>query len=211
MVKFLMIRHGQSEANLTKRFAGHWDSPATQLGLAQAKLAAKYVAANYKIHAIYSSDLKRAAAVGSAVAELTGIPMQPDRQLREIHAGLWEGKAFEEIIQEFPAYQVWRNDIGNACCDGGETVAQLQKRILGRLEAIAKAHPEQTVVIATHATPIRVTQCYAEGRPLSEMKDIPWVSNASVTEIDYDGAFHIVKIGYDGYLGDAVSAMPANV
>lgn len=211
MVKFLMIRHGQSEANLTKRFAGHWDSPATQLGLAQAKLAAKYVAANYKIHAIYSSDLKRAAAVGSAVAELTGIPMQPDRQLREIHAGLWESKAFEEIIEEFPAYQVWRNDIGNACCDGGETVAQLQKRILGRLEAIAKAHPEQTVVIATHATPIRVTQCYAEGRPLSEMKDIPWVSNASVTEIDYDGAFHIVKIGYDGYLGDAVSAMPANV
>ena len=211
MVKFIMIRHGQSEANLTKRFAGHWDSPATQLGLNQAKLAAEYVVRNYKVDAIYSSDLKRAAAVGSAVSELTGIPMQPDQQLREIHAGLWESKAFEEIIEEFPAYQVWRNDIGNACCDGGETVAQLQKRILGRLEAIAKAHPEQTVVIATHATPIRVTQCYAEGRSLSEMKDIPWVSNASVTEIDYDGAFHIVKIGYDGYLGDAVSAMPANV
>lgn len=211
MVKFLMIRHGQSEANLTKRFAGHWDSPATELGLAQAELAAKYVVANYRVDAIYSSDLKRAVAVGEAVARETGVQMYPDALLREIHAGQWEGRSFEEINEKFPAYQVWRNDIGNACCDGGETVAQLQKRIIGRLEAIAKLHPNQTVVIATHATPVRVTQCYAEGRPLSEMKDIPWVSNTSVTEIDYDGTFHIGKVGYDGYLGDAVSAMPANV
>ena len=211
MVKFLMIRHGQSEANLTKRFAGHWDSPATDLGLEQAKLAARYVATNYTVDAIYSSDLKRAAAVGSAVSELTGVPMQPDKQLREIHAGLWESLPFEEIIARFPAYGVWRSDIGNAICDGGESVEQLQKRIIGRLEEIAKAHPDQTVVITTHATPIRVTQCYAQGRPLCQMKDIPWVSNASVTEIDYDGAFHIVRIGYDGYLGGAVSAMPANV
>lgn len=211
MVKFLMIRHGQSEANLTKRFAGHWDSPATELGLAQAELAAKYVVANYRVDAIYSSDLKRAVAVGEAVARETGVQMYPDALLREIHAGQWEGRSFEEINEKFPAYQVWRNDIGNACCDGGETVAQLQKRIIGRLEAIAKQHPNQTVVIATHATPVRVTQCYAEGRSLGEMKDIPWVSNTSVTEIDYDGTFHIVKVGYDGYLGDAVSAMPANV
>ena len=211
MVKFLLIRHGQSEANFTKCFAGHCDSPATELGLQQAKLAAEYVVGNYKIDAIYSSDLKRAAAVGEAVAAASGIPMQPDKKLREIHAGLWEGVSFEKIIADFPAYEVWRNDIGNAVCDGGESVAQLQKRIIGRLEEIAKAHPNQTVVIATHATPVRVTQCYAEGRPLSEMKDIPWVSNASLTELDYDGAFHIVKIGFDDYLGNAASAMPANV
>lgn len=211
MVKFLMIRHGQSEANLTKRFAGHWDSPATELGLKQAQLAAEYVAANYRVDAVYSSDLKRAAAVGNAVAALTGIPMHPDQQLREIHAGLWEGASFEDLTEAFPSYAVWRNDIGNAKCDEGESVAQLQQRIVGRLEAIAKDHPNQTVVIATHATPIRVTQCYAEGRSLNEMKDLPWVSNASVTEIDYDGAFHIVRVGYDGYLGDAVSMLPANV
>ena len=211
MVKFVIIRHGQSQANLTKYFAGHMDSPATELGLQQAQIAGRYVAKAYHVDAIYSSDLKRAAAVGEAVARETGVRMIPDPMLREIHAGEWEGKSFEEIIEKFPAYQVWRNDIGDACCDGGETVAQLQKRIVGRLRELAEIHPGQTVVIATHATPVRVTQCYAEGRPLSGMKDIPWVSNTSVTEIDYDGTFHIVKIGYDAYLGDAVSAMPANV
>lgn len=211
MVKFLMIRHGQSQANFTKCFAGHLDSPPTALGLQQAQLAAQYVVQNYKVDAVYSSDLKRAAAVGEAVALAAGLEMRPDKQLREINAGLWEGVSFGELVEKFPAYEVWRSDIGKACCDEGESVAQLQKRIIGRLETIAKVHPDQTVVIATHATPIRVTQCFAQGRPLSEMKDIPWVSNASVTEIDYDGAFHIVKAGYDNYLGDVVSILPANV
>ena len=210
MVKFLLIRHGQSQANFTKCFAGHLDSPATELGLQQASIAAQYVAENYKIDAIYSSDLKRAAAVGEAVARETGLQMHLDEKLREINAGLWEGVSFVELIEKFPNYLVWRNDIGNACCDGGESVVQLQERILGRLKEIAKDHPDQTVVIATHATSIRVTQCYAEGRSLSEMKDIPWVSNASITELDYDGVFHVVKIGYDGHLGGVISAMPAN-
>lgn len=211
MVKFLMIRHGQSEANFAGCFAGHLDSPATEFGLKQARLAARYVAENYKVDAVYSSDLKRAAAVGKAVAEAAGLEMQPDEQLREIDAGLWEGVSFEELAAKFPSYEVWRNDIGNSKCDEGETVAQLQKRIVGRLKEIAEDRPGQTVVIATHATPIRVTQCYAEDRPLDEMKDIPWVSNTSVTEIDYDGIFHIVKVGFDGYLGDAVSTLPPNV
>ncbi len=211
MVKFLMIRHGQSEANFMGCFAGHMDSPATELGLQQAQLAAEYIAENYKVDAVYSSDLKRAAAVGEAVSQATGLPMQPDRKLREIHAGDWEGVSFDALVRDFPDYEVWCKDIGNSKCDGGESVAELQQRVVGRLREIAEAHPGETIVIATHATPIRVTQCYAEGKSLSEMKNIPWVSNTSVTEIDYDGDFHIVRVGYDGYLGDAVSTLPPNV
>lgn len=211
MVKFLMIRHGQSQANLTKCFAGHLDSPATELGLKQAKLAAEYVVKNYKVDAVYSSDLKRAAVVGEAVAEAAGVVMQTDKQLREINAGQWEGICFDDLAEKFPSYEVWRKDIGNSKCDGGESAAQLQQRIVGRLKEIAEKHPGQTVVITTHATPIRVTQCHALGLPLGEMKNLPWVSNSSVSEFDYDGDFHVVRVGYDGYLGDAVSTLPPNV
>ena len=211
MVNYLMIRHGQSEANLTQCFAGHWDSPATDLGLQQAKLVAEYVAKTYAVDAVYSSDLKRAAAVGEAVAAATGLTMHPDRRLREIDAGQWEGKPFLELVEKFPSFAVWRNDIGSACCDGGESVAQLQKRILGALEDIAEKHPGQTVVIATHATPIRVTLCHAVGLGLEEMKKVPWVSNASLTRIAYDGQFRVVEAGFDGYLGEATSVLPVNV
>ena len=38
MTKLLVIRHGQSEANLQGLFAGHWDTPLTQLGKTQAEI-----------------------------------------------------------------------------------------------------------------------------------------------------------------------------
>lgn len=212
MTKFLMIRHGQSEANLHKCFAGHMDSPATELGMQQAQITARYIAQNYNIHAVYSSDLKRAAAVGEAVSAEAGVPLTLDAQLREINAGRWESVGFDELVANFPAYKVWVDDIGNSCCDGGETVQQLQQRIRAALERIAAAHPDQTVVITTHATPIRTIQCICEGKSLSQMKNVPWVSNASVTEIFYEnGVFTEGKVAQDSHLGDLVSILPPNV
>lgn len=212
MTKLLLIRHGQSTANLGHFFAGHIDSPLTELGMDQARLTAQYIAAHYKVDAVYSSDLKRAASVGEVVAACTGQKITLQQNLREIHAGDWEGKTFDVLEKEFPAYQIWLKDTGRAVCDGGESVAQLQKRFLAAVTEIAENHKDQTVAIATHATPIRVLQCWCEGRPIADLKHVPWVSNASVTEVDYDnGNFNIVRVGYDGHLGDAISKFPANV
>lgn len=95
MTKFLLIRHGQSEANLQSQFAGHLDTPPTELGLQQAAITGKYVAEAYKVDAVYSSDLKRAAAVGEAVSRESGAPLTLDPRLREIQAGQWEGVSFD--------------------------------------------------------------------------------------------------------------------
>ncbi len=212
MTKLLLVRHGQSQANLEGYFAGQLDSPPTELGLQQAGMAARYIAASYRVDAVYTSDLLRAAAVGEAVAEITGASLVPDTRLREINAGRWEGLTFDRLAERFPSYAVWREDIGNACCDGGESVVQLQSRIVSALTEIASAHPGQTVVIATHATPIRCMQCYCSGQPIAHMKDIPWVSNASVSEFSFrDGVFSTVRAGEDCFLGDSVSKLPSNV
>ncbi len=211
MVKFLLIRHGQSQANADCCFAGHLDTPATELGYHQAECAARFVAENYTVDAIYSSDLQRAAVVGQAVSRATGIPMHTDRNLREIMAGDWEGLSFEQL-SAYPSFAVWRKDVGAAVCDGGESVADLQKRIVNALTEIAQRHPNQTVVIATHATPIRAVQCYCMGKPISYMQELMWVTNASVTEIFYDeGSFRLGNVSIDYYLGNDVSALPADV
>jgi len=199
-------------ANTLSVFAGHTDSPLSPLGQQQAICTARYISENHKVDAVYSSDLCRAAAVGQAVADALGLPLVTDPDLREIHAGQWEGIPFTELYGRFDSYQVWLNNIGRACCDGGESVEQLQTRFVGALGRIAKAHPDQTVVIATHATPIRVLRCWCEGRSLDDMKNIPWVSNASVTEAVFDsGVFHIVTAGYDGHLGDITSRFTGKV
>ena len=214
MTRLLFIRHGQSKANLAGVFAGQTDAPLTDLGLRQAEATANYIVSHYPVDAVYASDLCRAYATGQAVADKMNLAVQTHRGLREIFAGSWENMPFDFLMATYPeSYAVtWRHDIGNCVCDGGESVAQLQQRVSETAREIAEANDGKTVVIATHATPIRTMECLCQGKPLTTMKDIPWVTNASVTEICYEnGRFTEVVSSYDKHLGSMVSTLPSNV
>jgi len=213
MTTLILIRHGQSQSNLARIFTGHLDIPLTDFGHQQAQLTAEHITANYKVDRVYASDLCRAFATGKAVADRLGLDVIAHRNLREIWAGQWEGKAFDALGVEFPeSYHTWRFDIGRCVCDGGESVAALQQRVVGTLETIARENDGKTIVVATHATPIRTLQCHCKGLPLSEMKNIPWVTNASITVVSFDGgSFRLIQEGYDAHLQDKVSRFPKNV
>lgn len=213
MTTLLLIRHGQSQANLTRCFAGHLDAPLTQLGRQQAACTAEFIVRSYPVDAVYASDLLRAYDTGMAVARLVNLPVLPDADLREIEAGRWEGVPFAELEQAYREdYGVWLRDIGNSRPTGGESVAELAKRFDGALRRIAGENPGKTVVVATHATPIRTVQWKLSGEPLSYMAQIPWVSNASVTELFYkDGAFRLGRVAQDAHLAELKTSLPANV
>ena len=212
MTKLLMIRHGQSVANVERIFAGHLDSPLTQLGQRQAQLTANYLYSHYPVDRVYTSDLSRAYTTGKTVADLFGLPVISHIELREIFAGLWEGESYDLLPERFAhSYAVWMKDIGNAVCDGGESVAALQSRVLGILRRICHENPDKCVVVATHATPIRALQCHCEGKCLAQMKDVPWVSNASISSFVYEnGVFNIDFVSYDTHLGQLTSVLPEN-
>ena len=101
MTRLILIRHGQSEANLTRRFAGHFNAPLTELGRSQAEKSAEYVAENYKVSKVYASDLARAFDTGLAIAQSHNIPIYKTQQLREIFAGDWEGKQYSCCGRQF--------------------------------------------------------------------------------------------------------------
>lgn len=211
--RFLLIRHGQSEANNAGEFAGHLDYPLTQSGIDQAECTANYIASRYPVDCVYASDLRRAFVTGQIAAQKLKLPVNVDPRLREIYAGDWQGKTFAQLQQDFAdSYGIWLKDIGNACTENGESVLQLQQRVVQCIRDIAEKHPGKTVVIATHATPIRALQCHCEGKTPDQMKDIPWVSNASVTEVECsNGQLRLIEAGYDAHLGGLVSKFPNNV
>lgn len=215
MTTFLMIRHGESEANRGRVFAGHMDAALQDRGLEQAKRTAEYIVRTYCVDAVYASDLRRAYDTGKCVAELLGLPVIADRDLREIDAGEWEGVKFDELVKRFPEdYGVWLHDIGHARCTGGESVAHLGERVRGALLRMAAENDGKTVVVATHATPIRVMQCLVQARELARMKDIPWVSNASVSVLTYDqktGEWAFSLVSEDAHLGDMRTTFAKNV
>lgn len=213
MTKLILVRHGLSDANVKHVFAGHSDADLTEQGHEQAKNTAEYIASNYKPDIIYSSDLRRAYKTACHIAEKFGMEVKKDEWLREIYAGEWENKEYDYITEHFGSeYAVWKNDIGNAHPNGGESVQQLGERITTELKKIAEEYAGKTVVVVTHATPIRVSECIWRGCPLSEMKDFPWVSNASVTEVIYsNGVFKFCGVGIDDFQQNLRSVLASNV
>ncbi len=213
MTKLLLIRHGESEANRERFFAGQLDAPLLDTGIFQAELTARYIAESYTVSAVYASDLQRAFKTGEIIAAMCGAPIFSDRQLREIYAGAWQGKSFEELISLFKKdYTSWLYDIGNCKTTGGEGTQELANRVLSALTKIAKEHSGETVAIATHATPIRAMECLWKGFPLDEMKNISWVSNASVTEVSFEnGNWTLGKIGEDAHLAKMRTAFGKGV
>ena len=213
MTKLLIIRHGQSEANLQGIFVGHTDSPLSDLGKRQAEATADYIVNTFHVDAVYASDLERAFVTGKAVADRLGLTVTPVRGMREIFAGDWETVKFDTLSTEYgEPYQLWLRNIGLAQATNGESIARLQERVVAALRAIGEENHSKTVVVATHATPIRTFMHHCSGLPLDEMKNTPWVSNASVTVAEYEnGAFTIVTPGYDAHLGEMRTALPKNV
>ena len=213
MTTLLIVRHGQSTANPNNIFAGHLDVPLTALGVKQAEATADYLASHYKIDAVYSSDLERAFRTARIVADRIGLDVHPRADLREVYAGEWEGKSFDYLVENGgEAYHKWRFDIGNAACTGGESCAALQARVLRAVQEIAKENDGKTVVIASHGGAIRALMCAVSGNTLDAMKDIPWVSNASVTTIIEDGGvLHLECAGYDEHLAGMKTVLAPNV
>lgn len=203
MTRLILVRHGESYANRRRIYVGHTDVDLEERGFEQARLSADYIAENYAVSRVYASDLKRAFNTGKCISDRLGVEIIPDRELREIYAGEWEGIPFDELDERFSdSYSVWRTDIGNCKIPGGESVAQLAKRIGTELERIARAHDGETVVCATHATPIRAMQTLVTKPSLDFMKDVPWATNASVSVLEYnEGKWKFALISYDAHLG----------
>ncbi len=213
MTQLLLIRHGESQANLERVFAGHLDSPLTALGLAQAKSTGDFIAREYRVDAVYSSDLARAYETGCQTARHFGLAVEKETALREIFGGQWEGKTFCQLEEQFPEdYGRWQHNIGTARCTGGEAAQELAARIFAAVEKICRANPGKCVVIAAHAMGIRCLMWRLSGKPLDDMQQIPWVSNASVTEVFFEnGAFRLGKVSQDAHLAGMKTKLPANV
>lgn len=206
MTRILLVRHGQSEANLVRHFAGHFDPELTELGLRQAKLTAKFIFENYQVDKVYSSDLKRAYKTAKAVADLLKLEVIKSKALREIDGGKWENVSAYEVAEKFPnEYEIWSNDIGNSACPGGESARELSERVMKELYRIAEENPDSTVVVGTHATPIRLAQSVIELGDVVKAKDVQWASNASVTVFEYDGEFKVTAKSLDSHLGELVT------
>lgn len=134
-VKLVLWRHGQTRWNAERRFQGQSDVPLDAKGHQQAQRAARLLAA-LRPHAIYSSDLIRAVSTADRLAELTGVAVRLDKDLRERHGGSWEGLTDVEIRTRYPAaYAAWIPPDGEPVATVAERAAEAFERVADTLAA----------------------------------------------------------------------------
>jgi len=140
VVTLVVWRHGQTDYNTERRFQGQSDVPLNEVGRQQAAEAARYLVV-LGPSAIFSSDLSRASATAGALARLTGLPVQLDKDLRERSGGLWEGLTETEIIERFPVERAtWAPP-------EGESAAAVADRASAALERIADGMPGGSLAV----------------------------------------------------------------
>ena len=206
------IRHGQSVGNRDRIFLGHTDMPLTELGREQARLAGVYIKKmGITPDAVYASPLSRAyetAVLASGVES----PI-PDDGLREIYAGVWEGMLYEDIIAiHGEDYETWFTDLGNAKPTGGESVLALSERVVGAVLRIAAENAGKTVLIGSHATPVRMLEAYARGLSIAEAHTVPWAPNASLSAYLCEGeTVTPLFYGFDAYIGALSTTVAKNL
>ena len=101
-MELLVIRHGQSEADILNVIEGRADYSLTELGYRQAELMADWVANYIIIDKIISSSLKRAKQTAEKLAAIANAPVEYDDYLMEWNNGLIAGLSHIEANEKYP-------------------------------------------------------------------------------------------------------------
>jgi broad specificity phosphatase PhoE len=156
VTRVLLVRHGQSEWNALGRWQGQADPPLSDLGRLQARHAARTIGA---VDAIVASDLERATETAAILSEELGVgPVLVDRDLRERHAGEWQGLTRAEIDRDWPGYLAPLSvgaptpgrDWAPRRPPGWEPDHRLLARATAALARVHAAVPAGEVLVVTH-------------------------------------------------------------
>ncbi len=152
--RVVLIRPGETDWNKLGRWQGHVIVPLNVTGRAQAERLAQFVRP-IGLHAIYSSDLRRARDTAEILARVAGLQPIYDPRLRERSMGEWQGLTLREIMEWDPdEYSRLLADPDGYQVPLGESRAQVTQRARAAFEEIIAAGGE-TIGIISHTTAVR--------------------------------------------------------
>lgn len=181
MTAVVLVRHGATEWNETKRAQGQADIPLSPRGRAQARDIARQLR-SVPVDAVYSSDLARALDTARAIAAEHGIDVVTDPGFREVDQGEWTGLTTAEIKSRWP--ELWGPARHYTARPGGESPHEVRARALAALRRVVEAHPQGTVVVVSHGGTIRWLSAEALGYDDRESARIRGLFNGGAVMVD---------------------------
>jgi ribonuclease H / adenosylcobalamin/alpha-ribazole phosphatase len=199
--RFLLLRHGQTELSVERRYSGRGNPALTDLGRRQAEAAARYLGEKGGIGAVVTSPLQRAYDTAAAAAKALGLDVSVDDDLIETDFGAWEGLTFTEAAQRDPElHGRWLRDTSVSPPEGESFDAAAERVGRARARIIAE-HAGETVLVVSHVTPIKTMLRMALDAGAAILYRLHLdLASLSIAEFYPDGAASVRLVNQTAYL-----------
>ncbi len=189
----VLIRHGQSEANVEGRWQGRRESPLSPEGTRQAGRLAHLLP---PVDAIFTSPLERARTTAETIAAVRELPVAVVDDLVEMDFGRWEDRTPDEVRREDPAgYRAVYVDGVDAPRGGhGETFAEAAARIGATVADIARRCRRPAVV--GHGGAFRAYAADLVGLPFPRRDAMALMRNTAMSTVRFGDAGPVLA-GYN--------------
>jgi probable phosphoglycerate mutase len=149
--KFIMVRHGESEGNRDRRFTITTETPLTDRGRQQARVAARRITQLFRPEIIVSSPFTRARQTSAILAEELRLPIEIVHDLHERDLGCLKGQSYEalrEMVRTDPGYDptngwAWKPE-------GGESYEDVRQRVIVAIEELRNRYAGREIVVVSH-------------------------------------------------------------
>jgi broad specificity phosphatase PhoE len=195
--RIVLVRHGQTAWNAgagEERFRGRTDLCLDDEGLAQAQALARRLQ-NEPIAALYASPLFRTQQTITPLADKLDQAIQPHTGLLDIDYGCFQGLTHADAAAAFAEqYALWRAFPSRVRFPDGESLGDVQARLLALVDELAERHRRQTTVLAGHQIVNKVLACTLLGLDLDQVGRIRQDTVAVNVFQQVNGIWHILGL-----------------
>lgn len=199
--RLLLLRHGQTEFSVQRRYSGRGNPGLNDAGRRQAEAAARYLAQRGGISVVVCSPLQRAYQTAKTAAGALGLDVAVDEDFIETDFGAWEGLTFTEAAERDPdLHRRWLQD-ANIKPPGGESFDDVLQRVRRGRDRIVAAHEGATVLVVSHVTPIKMLLRLAlDAGPGVLYRLHLDLASLSIAEFYSDGASSVRLVNHTDYV-----------
>ena len=180
--RLILVRHGVT-AHTGPLLSGRMPGiDLSDKGIEQAQAAAERLSV-LSVSTVYASPIERTTQTASYIATRLGLDVKPLPGVIEADYGDWTGGKIVDLAKT-DEWKVVQAAPSRAVFPGGESFRAMQSRMVDALDAVVAAHPHETVVVVSHADPIKSAIAHYTGMHLDLFQRLH-VSPASVTVFDF--------------------------
>ena len=197
-LKLYIVRHGETEWNVIKRFQGQLNTPLTEKGMEKLRKTGKKLE-NVLFDEVYTSELGRTVASAEIILnENNGyknnkLELQKLAELNEVYFGVWQGLTYEEVFLKYPEeannyfYNVKNYKAENV---EAENLKDALERFLKGINKILNRHKSGNILVVTHGTVLEMFMNYVANNSIFDIDERTLMGNGDYKVFSYkDGKF----------------------